>query len=265
MSAILNECGLALEKMQLEEAKNEISLQAQQEQLRSNLLRTISHDLRTPLTSISGNAEILLANAEVIDDNQKNKLYADIYDDSMWLINLVENLLSITRIENGNMVLNMQPELLEEVITEAISHMSRRKLEHQIIVEQDNDFLIAKMDSKLIIQVLINIIDNAIKYTPVNSVIKVSVTKENQRAVIEISDNGDGITNEAKEKLFEMFYTANSSSLDGRRGMGLGLTLCKSIITAHGGTFTVRDNKPQGTIFRFDLACQTSPQPFNEE
>lgn len=265
MSAILNECGLALEKMQLEEAKNEISLQAQQEQLRSNLLRTISHDLRTPLTSISGNAEILLANAEVIDDNQKNKLYADIYDDSMWLINLVENLLSITRIENGNMVLNMQPELLEEVITEAISHMSRRKLEHQIIVEQDNDFLIAKMDSKLIIQVLINIIDNAIKYTPVNSVIKVSVTKENQRAVIEISDNGDGITNEAKEKLFDMFYTANSSSLDGRRGMGLGLTLCKSIITAHGGTLTVRDNKPQGTIFRFDLACQTSPQPFNEE
>ena len=108
MGAILNECAFALEKEALLVQQQEIDLKLQKEQLRANLLRSISHDLRTPLTSISGNAETLLINEGEVEKEQRKKIYKDIYDDSMWLINLVENLLSVTRIENGTMELNLQ-------------------------------------------------------------------------------------------------------------------------------------------------------------
>ena len=130
MAALLNECALALEKERIAREKSDAELQAQQEQLRANLLRTISHDLRTPLTSISGNAGVLMENSSVLDEAKKQRLYADIYDDSMWLVQLVENLLSITRLENGGLDLRIQPELLEEVAGEALQHLNRRSAEY---------------------------------------------------------------------------------------------------------------------------------------
>jgi two-component system sensor histidine kinase KdpD len=254
--AMLNECALALEKEYLNEKQKQISIKMQQEQLRANLLRAISHDLRTPLTSISGNAGILIGNAKVLNEQQKQGLYTDIYDDAMWLINLVENLLSITRIDGGTLNLNMQPELLEEVITEALLHVNRSSVEHHIKTILSSDLLMAKMDSRLIIQVIINIVDNAIKYTQLGSHITISVTKEGQFIRIEIGDDGVGISDEAKTKLFEMFYTADNVRGDGRRGLGLGLSLCKSIILAHGGEIYVKDNIPVGTIFGFTLQAE---------
>lgn len=221
--------------------------------MRSNLLRSISHDLRTPLTSISGNAGILINNSEILSEEKKKSLYLDIYDDSMWLINLVENLLSITRIENGTMKINTEPELVEEVIEEAICHINRKVSEHKINTVIEDDLLMAKMDSGLIIQVIINIINNAIKYTPKDSIITITSKRKNNMAVIEISDNGKGINEESKDKLFDMFFTDNNKFGDGRRGLGLGLALCKSIIDAHEGCIYVRDNKPNGAIFGFTL------------
>jgi two-component system, OmpR family, sensor histidine kinase KdpD len=106
---------------------------------------------------------------------------------------------------------------------------------------------------RLIIQVIINIVDNAIKYTNAGSTIEIDVKKEDEEVIVDIKDNGDGVTDEAKEKIFEMFYTGNSKIIDSRRSMGLGLALCKSIINAHGGEISVRDNLPHGTIFRFTL------------
>ncbi len=232
------------------------SVQAQRDQLRANLLRTISHDLRTPLTSISGNAVILMQNAKVLDEGKKNQLYSDIYDDSIWLINLVENLLSITRIENGGMTIRMEPELLSEIIAEALSHLNRRKDEYKISVSLSDDLLMAKMDSRLIIQVIINIVDNAMKYTPPGTRIKIWGCQEGKMVRVEISDDGKGVSDEAKDKLFEMFYTADNHCGDGRRGLGLGLSLCKSIITAHGGEIGIRDNLPHGTVFYFTLQAQ---------
>ncbi len=254
--AMLGECGLALEKEWLNESKKQITLQAQQEQLRANLLRGISHDLRTPLTSISGNAGILIGNSNVLSEEQKNGLYTDIYDDSMWLIKLVENLLSITRIDNGTLNLNLQPELLDEVIAEALLHINRKSAEHKIETVLDDEFLMAKMDSRLIIQVLINAVDNAIKYTPVGSHIKLSAKKEGQFIRIEIADNGPGISDAVKTKVFDMFFTADTVSIDGRRGLGLGLTLCKAIVNAHGGTIYINDNIPQGTVIGFTLQAE---------
>ncbi len=251
--AVLGESALALEKEEINQSKNKIYIKAEQEKLRSNLLRSISHDLRTPLTSISGNAGILINNSEILSEEKKKSLYLDIYDDSMWLINLVENLLSITRIENGTMKINTEPELVEEVIEEAIGHINRRVSEHKINTVIEDDLLMAKMDSGLIIQVIINIINNAIKYTPKDSIITITSKRKNNMAVIEISDNGKGINEESKEKLFDMFFTDNNKFGDGRRGLGLGLALCKSIIDAHEGCIYVRDNKPNGAIFGFTL------------
>lgn len=254
--AMLGECALALEKEWLSETQKQISMQMQQEQLRANLLRAISHDLRTPLTSISGNAGILRGNSKVLSEEQKQGLYTDIYDDSLWLINLVENLLSITRIDNGTLNLNMQPELLEDVIIEALLHINRRSVEHKIETVLEDEFLIARMDSRLIIQVIINIIDNAIKYTQEGSSIVISAKRDGAFIRVEIADDGSGIQDSAKEKLFDMFYTAKNISSDSRRGLGLGLPLCKSIINAHGGTIYVRDNMPQGTVFVFTLRAE---------
>ncbi len=254
--AMLGECALALEKEDLNETQKQISIQIQQEQLRANLLRAISHDLRTPLTSISGNAGILMGNSSLLKEEQKKELYTDIYDDSMWLINLVENMLSITRIEDGKINLKLQPELLDEVIAEALLHVNRNSVEHQIETYISNELLMAKMDSQLIIQVIINIVDNAIKYTKPGSHINISAKKEGPSVRVEIADDGSGITDQAKAKLFDMFYTADNIRGDGRRGLGLGLFLCKSIIQAHGGTIYVKDNVPQGIVFGFTLQAE---------
>ncbi|WP_339314138.1 sensor histidine kinase KdpD [Paenibacillus sp. FSL M7-0896] len=256
MIAMLGECALALEKDKLNELQKESSLQIRQEQLRANLLRGISHDLRTPLTSISGNAGILIGNSAVLSEEQKQELYNDIYDDSIWLINLVENLLSITRIDNGALHLNFQAELLEEVIAEALLHVNRNKEDHVIRVVLEEELLMARMDSRLIIQVIINLVDNAIKYSGSGSHITLSARQEKGLVVVEVADDGPGISPEAKAKVFEMFYTADNVRGDGRRGLGLGLALCKSIIHAHGGHIEVQDHAPQGTVFRFTLLAE---------
>ena len=251
--SVLGECALALENEQVLNEREEAAVLAKNEQLRANLLRSISHDLRTPLTSISGNAGILLFNENAIDPEKRKNLYADIYDDSLWLINLVENLLSVTRIEDGSMHLNLTAELMEEVIAEALHHINRKSIEHTIVVNQSEDFIMAKMDARLIVQVIINIVDNAIKYTPKNSTITITTKKENGLVTVSIADDGEGISEEAKSKIFEMFYTVGAKIADSRRSLGLGLALCKSIITAHGGTISVKDHLPHGTIFEFTL------------
>ena len=231
----------------------EAEMLAQKEQLRANLLRSISHDLRTPLTSISGNASNLLSNSSSFDENTKRQIYSDIYDDSMWLINLVENLLSVSRMEDGKMILNIQTELMDEIITEALRHIDKRSTEHVIQVSHEEELLLAKMDGRLIMQVIINLIDNAIKYTPSGTVITIHTKKENEWILVEVADNGAGIPNDEKERLFEMFYTGNNNIADGRRSIGLGLFLCKSIIEAHGGEMNLYDSVPHGSVFRFTL------------
>lgn len=251
--SILGECALAMENEVVLREREQNALIAKNEQLRANLLRSISHDLRTPLTSISGNAGILLSNADEMEVANRKKLYLDIYDDSLWLISLVENLLSVTRLEDGSMRLRKHAELIDEVIEEALKHVNRRSSEYHIQVCQTEEFMLVKIDAQLIMQVIVNIVDNAIKYTPSGSDIIITTSGCGDKVVVEIADNGDGIPNEAKHRIFEMFYTVNKGVADSRRNLGLGLALCKSIITAHGGEISVGDNDPKGTVFRFTL------------
>lgn len=251
--SILGECALAMDNRRNAKEKEQTAVLAKNEQLRANLLRAISHDLRTPLTSISGNAGNLLSNKDKLDEDTKMQIYTDIFDDSEWLISLVENLLSVTRIEEGRMNFNKTIELVDEITEEALRHIGRKSTEHKISVIHKDELLLANADAKLIVQVLINLIDNAIKYTPLGSEIKVITEKKNGYASISVIDNGNGIPDNIKPHVFEMFYTGDNRIADSRRSLGLGLALCKSIIGAHGGELTLTDNQPQGCIFTFTL------------
>ena len=242
-------------KRQVKQAA-EASLLAQKEQLRANLLRSISHDLRTPLTSISGNASNLLTNGEKFDEETKKQLYSDIYDDSMWLINLVENILSITKIEEGRLNMNLSTELLDEVIADALQHIDRKKTEHRIIFQPSEEFMLVKIDARLISQVIINIVDNAIKYTQKGSEIRITTEKQGEQAIVRIADNGPGIPDDMKQRVFEMFYSGAKNIADSRRRLGLGLSLCMAIITAHGGELALTDNIPHGAVFTFTLPTE---------
>lgn len=254
--SMLGEGALALENEKNAREKEEAAILAKNEQLRANLLRAISHDLRTPLTSISGNASILLSGGEVIDESTRQQLYANIHDESIWLINLVENLLYVTRIEDGRMNLNPSVELIDEIIDEALRHVNRRSMEHKITVTKEKDYSLVHADAKLIVQVLINLIDNAVKYAPQSSEIRISVQELEGKVHVSVADNGPGIPDGDKDRVFEMFYTGASCASDSRRSLGLGLSLCRSIINAHGGSISVRDNHPHGAIFEFTLPSE---------
>ena len=251
--SILGECALALENIKNAKEKEEAAILAKNEQLRANLLRAISHDLRTPLTSISGNASYLLSDYEKLDHESRRQMFGDIYDDAVWLINLVENLLAVTRIEEGRMNLNQSAELMDEVISEALCHVDRRSRDHVIQALSGEDFIFARIDAKLIVQVIINIVDNAVKYTPAGSLIQIRAERKNGMVEVAISDNGPGIPDDQKEKVFDMFYSGANKVADSRRSLGLGLSLCRSIVNAHGGSIFVSDNQPKGAVFTFTL------------
>lgn len=250
--SVINECALAMEnaKNALEKEKN--AVMAKNEQLRADLLRAISHDLRTPLCAISGNADMLLGNSDRLDEATKHQIYSDIYDDSEWLIGVVENLLSITRLNDGRLKFKFTDQLLDEVIAESLRHISRKHDDYKIVTDCE-EFVLARMDVRLIMQVLVNLVDNAIKYTPPGSVIFIRGTKTDGKAQISVEDNGPGIPEEMKTHIFEMFYTGKTTVADSQRSLGLGLALCHSIIEAHEGTLVLTDHNPHGCNFTFTL------------
>lgn len=183
----------------------------------------------------------------------KSRAFSDIYSDSQWLISLVENLLSITRLEDNRMQFNMSVQLMDEVISEALQHISINATEHIVTTEYKDELLLAVMDARLIIQVVINLVDNAVKYTPTGSEIRISAEKTNGFVKVSVSDNGRGIPDNEKKKVFDMFYTGNNKIADSRRSLGIGLNLCRSIINAHGGEIILRDNIPHGCVFEFTI------------
>ena len=145
---------------------------------------------------------------------------------------------------------------MEEIVTEAMQHISRKRSEHSITVCHADDLLLARCDARLIVQVLINLVDNAIKYTPAGSHIRVSTGPSGGFARFCVEDDGPGITDKEKERVFQMFYSGSNPIADSRRSLGLGLALCKSIVTAHGGEITVSDNLPQGSVLSFTIPSE---------
>ena len=251
--SILGESALAMENSRNAREKEQAAVRAKNEALRANLLRAISHDLRTPLTSISGNADTLRSGWEKLDDETRERIFTDIYEDAQWLISLVENLLAVSRIEEGRMQLHLSPELPDEVIREALQHIRIPTAGHRITVDCGDELLLARMDARLISQVIINLVENALKYTPPGSSVVIGAEKQGDRVMIRVADDGPGIPDELKPRVFEMFFTGDRKVADSRRSLGLGLSLCRSIVTAHGGEITLTDNTPSGCIFTFSL------------
>lgn len=255
--SIVGECALALESDRAAQEREEAAVLAKNEQLRANLLRSIGHDLRTPLTAISGSAAILRKSDEKLSLEQRCDLADAIYHDSLWLIDTVENLLAITRVEDGTIRLNLTSELIDEVIEAALSHVAQASRGRTVTIEHTDDILLVRIDVHLIMQVLTNLIMNAFKYTPEDSTVTVSARREGAFVVVDVADDGPGVPDCDKPHIFERFFTSsNTRPVDSRRSIGLGLSLCRSIVEAHGGVIEVRDNHPHGAVFRFTLPAE---------
>jgi len=245
---------IALDREILAETQKKSNLEIESERLRSNLLRSISHDLRSPLAGIKGAVSTIIETGDLISEKTKGELLQGVYEDTEWLIRLVENLLSMTRFEGGDIKIRKDMELVEEVVYEAVQRTSKRFKDHKIKVTVPNEVIIAPMDGSLIEQVLINLFDNAIKFTPKGSLIEVKVYENKKNIIFEVIDNGTGISEDILSHIFDRFFTNGDKISDSRRGVGLGLAICRSIVEAHGGIISAlnKDNKG-GAIFKFNI------------
>ena len=257
--SVVGEAAIALERERAVREREEAAVLAKNEQLRANLLRSISHDLRTPLTAISGNADILLTAPESLSEESKTKLITDIYDDAQWLNGTVENLLTVTKLEDGNVRLTLTCEVVDDIIDEALRHVSADASRHEITVKHSDDLLLARMDVHLIVQVIVNLVNNAISHTPAGSHITISDRREDDFVSISVSDDGPGVPETEKDRIFDLFYTTGGSLSDSNKGVGLGLALCRAVVEAHGGIITVDDKAPHGAVFRFTLPAEEVP------
>lgn len=234
----------------------EAQMRAENEQLRADLLRSVSHDLRTPLTAISGNADMLLDESVTLDEEQRMTLTRDIYEDATWLTGVVENLLTITRFDDGQVRLERNIEVMDDVVEEALRHVSPDVRHHTLTYVPSDELLLVRMDAHVMVQVVVNLVNNAIAHTPQGSAIEVRVERDGSSVRVSVADDGPGVTDEEKARVFEQFYTSSGKVVDGRRGIGLGLPLCKSIVEAHGGRLELSDAHPHGAVFWFILPLE---------
>ena len=234
--------------------KAQLLAENEREKMRANLLRSVSHDIRTPLTSIVGSTSAILENPGLSVQEQR-ELLENTREEAQWLIRVVENLLSITRIGEDQVRIAKEPEAAEEVLGEAVRKFRRRFPEIAVSVSVPDELLLAPMDPILIEQVLSNLLENAAIHGKTTSFISVSLGEENGFARFSVQDNGRGLDQKKLAGLFDEIIrprTPSGSDSDGKRNMGLGLSVCKAIVRAHGGTITAK-NLPKGAEFSFCL------------
>lgn len=251
--AVLSEVAIALERADALEERGRADVQAENERLRANLLRSISHDLRTPLTSISGNADILLHDDGTLGPETRRQLLGDIRSDATWLNATVENLLAITRLDNENVELNRTVELMDDIVEDALRHVRHDGGAHPLEVRPADDLIPVLVDARLMVQVVVNLVNNAFDHTPAGTRVTVSWRYEGDELVMSVADDGPGIDGDALPHIFDAFYTDDDGPEGRRRGVGLGLSLCRSIVEAHGGTILCSPVAPHGCAFSFTL------------
>lgn len=235
-------------------------MDAEKEKMRANLLRSVSHDLRTPLTGIIGNSSTYIDNHTELDEAEKLELVSHIREDSNWLLNMVENLLSVTRINQNSMKIATSMESVEEVVAEAITRFYKRFPDADVKVQVPEEFLMIPMDAMLIEQVIINLLENAIVHSGSKLPVELTVVCGEKQVSFHVRDYGVGISPDRLETIFDGSSYRPESSTDGHKGMGIGLSICKTIITAHSGTIIAR-NHNSGCQFTFTLpVSDISPQ-----
>lgn len=224
------------------------------EKMRANLLRGISHDLRTPLTTIYGSTSAVIENYDALKKEQKLKLLQEIREDSQWLMRMVENLLSVTRIDGENVRVIKTPTVLEELIDAVLGKFRKSYPDCSVCIDIPDEFVSISMDPLLIEQVIINLFENAVIHAKGMTRLSLKVTLEDENAVFEVADDGCGIPKDRLDKLFTGYFEQKNASADSSRSnMGIGLSVCASIIKAHGGKISAENRDGGGAVFRFVL------------
>ena len=236
--------------------KHQEALKAERdkERMRANLLRAVSHDLRTPLTTIYGSSSALLENYDSFSDEQCKEILKGISEDSQWLNRMVENLLSITKLDSRNVKIIKTETVLDELVDSVLVKFAKRYPAQPIEVDIPEDFVTVPMDALLIEQVLINILENAVQHAEGMTFLKLRIFTISNKAVFEISDNGCGIPKEKLKDIFNGVYSSEADVSDSQKNnAGIGLSVCASIIKAHGGDIKCENQKSGGCMFRFTL------------
>ncbi|MDE7245714.1 MAG: ATP-binding protein, partial [Oscillospiraceae bacterium] len=233
--------------------QEQLRLENDREIMRANLLRAVSHDLRTPLTSIVGSTSAILENDARLDREQRNALLRNVRDEAQWLVRMVENLLSITRMNGGDTQLNKELEAAEEVLASVADKFRQRFDGIELSLSAPQDPLFVPMDAILIEQVLLNLMENA-AYHGESTRIDLSVARQDETAVFTVQDNGGGIPPDVLPNIFSP--ALRSKTADNRRNMGIGLSVCSSIVQAHGGTMSATNAQEGGAVFRFTLPIE---------
>lgn len=256
LETFANQMALAVERASLAAKAQKATMRAETERLRNMLLSSISHDLRTPLAAITGAASSLLEGADLLDEAASHELTETIYEEADRLTRLVTNLLDMTRLESGIQA-HKEWHALEDVLGAALSRLERRLHGRPLVTELPEDLPLVPLDDVLIEQVLINVIENAIKYTPPGSSLEVSARASNDEITVEIADHGPGLAAGDEERAFEKFYRGDKA---GPGGAGLGLAICRGIVLAHGGRIWAENRPEGGAVFRFTLPIDDSRQ-----
>lgn len=237
--------------------QDRIKAEADKEKMKANLLRSVSHDLRTPLTSIIGSANVVLDHYDTLSDDEKIELIGHVRDDAQWLVRLVENILSITRIKDNVVQLKKYPEAAEEIISEAVTKF-RKNRDMPVRVKVPDELLMVPMDATLIEQVLVNLMENVYIHAAGATQIEVGISRDKEgNALFCVEDDGKGIDKDILPKLFEeLFPHAKDNNADRRRSMGIGLSACMSIVKAHGGNMHAENRERGGARVCFVLPME---------
>ena len=230
--------------------------ESEKERMRGNLLRAVSHDLRTPLTTIYGSSSALLEERDKLPREKQDEMLRGIREDAEWLVRMVENLLSVTRIDQGNVSLTKTSTVLEELIDSVLVKFHNRCPGQPVELDLPEEMVLIPMDAMLIEQVLLNLLDNAVKHAAGMTRLKLSVFLLRGYAVFEVADNGCGIRPDRLETIFRGYPMAEADADSKKRSAGIGLSVCASIIKAHGGTIQAENAKTGGAVFRFALALE---------
>ena len=237
--------------------QEKIRAEAEKEKMRGNLLRAVSHDIRTPLTSIVGGVSTLLDSGDQLDEATRTQLLENIRDESNWLVSVVENLLSVTRMTGEQTKIKKEMEAGEEDLSDAAMKIKKHYPDIDVSVHAPQELLMIPMDVILIEQVLINLMENAIQHGGTTTRVELQLQKDGERARFEVADDGQGIAREVFPKLFKGYLSHDEElTADGRRNMGIGLSVCMSIVQAHGGTMQAENRETGGALFSFTLPLE---------
>lgn len=224
------------------------------ENMRANLLRAVSHDLRTPLTTIYGASSAILENKDCLSEEQQTKMLESIKEDAAWLTRMVENLLSVTRLDGENVKILKSPTVLDEFIDSVLIKFGKRYPARKVTVSLPEDFITIPMDAMLLEQVMINLLENAVCHAEGMTQLHLNVYVASPKVVFEVKDDGCGIDKDRLKNIFNGYYNSDNVSSDSRRSnAGIGLSVCSAIIKAHGGSISAGNLKTGGAVFRFSL------------